>query len=174
MLRMQSPVENDGSQPWYVETVPSDCTSWQSARRWKFRLANGSWPSAETSNRHPELVFAHEDGIKGDPASSDYRHGDVHIQALDRVSLEGRTEVPRGPEGLVLRRGTAAGNAHAILTGGAKLYTPGDVDGSQLLVVTDTVTLTHRQHPSFDLQPGHYRVSAARQGTDGSWADVQD
>jgi hypothetical protein len=104
-----------------------------------------------------------------------YRHGDVTIQPIPPVNLTGRTEVLREPVGIVLRRGTAAGNAHVIADTGAKLYEPGDVEETRLLVVVEQpVRLIHAEHGAITLPPGSYRVSSTRQGEDDSWTDVQD
>jgi hypothetical protein len=102
-----------------------------------------------------------------------YRHGDLILQPIQDVDLKNRIEVLR-TTGLVLRHGTATGNAHVISDGGARLYEPGDVPGTRLLVVDESVQLEHPEHMAITLPPGSYRVSAARQGEDESWGDVQD
>jgi len=60
VLRMESPVVNDGTSPVYVEPVDPGLTSARAARRWQFRNLDGSWPSVEECNRDPELVFGWE------------------------------------------------------------------------------------------------------------------
>ena len=175
LLRMQSPVEHDGSQPRYAETIPSEIATWQAARAWKFPRPDGSWPIAAECNADPRLVFAYEDGIAVSGETTHYaRQGDVCIQVIEPISLEGRTEVPRAAEGLVLRRGTAAGNAHVIRENGARLYTPGDVKGSTLLIVDAAVALEHAQHFDVPFVPQWYRIMPARTGTDEAWAAVED
>lgn len=104
----------------------------------------------------------------------EYRHGDVYLQSISPVDLTDRKEVQRGAAGLVLRLGTAAGNSHLIADQGAKLYEPGDVDGTRVLVVDQAVSLTHAEHQTINLPPGTYRVAVARQGDDESWNDVED
>lgn len=41
LLRKQSPPLHDGSQPWYVEPVPSECRTALGARRWQVPLGDG-------------------------------------------------------------------------------------------------------------------------------------
>ncbi len=105
---------------------------------------------------------------------TEYRHGDLHLQAIDPIDMADRKEISRESTGLVLRRGTAAGNSHLIASVGAKLYEPGDVDGTRVLVVSHTVSLVHAEHKTIELPPGTYRVGVARQGDDESWSDVED
>ena len=61
LLRMQSPVLLDSTQPSYIEEVPPDVTSARAARFWQFRKSSGEWPTVKEANDHKrELTFTKE------------------------------------------------------------------------------------------------------------------
>ena len=60
MLKMESPLLNDGTQPVYIEPVHPGLLTAQAARRWQFMKEDGTWPDVESCNNKPELVFGWE------------------------------------------------------------------------------------------------------------------
>jgi hypothetical protein len=66
-IRKQSSILKDASQPYYLEPVPRECASAQSARKWQAMAAflaegdaRGGMELAHHCNKHPELTYAFE------------------------------------------------------------------------------------------------------------------
>lgn len=54
LLKMESPELNDGTKPYYIEPVPPEAQTCQSARRWQ---CDPNRPGIEECNKNPSLVF---------------------------------------------------------------------------------------------------------------------
>ena len=57
ILKMQSPVVEDGTQPWYVEPVDPHLKTAQAARKWQLPNAKGDWFDVDDCHKNPELKF---------------------------------------------------------------------------------------------------------------------
>jgi hypothetical protein len=60
ILKMQSPVVHDGSQPWYVEPVDPNLQTAQAARKWQIPHMDGGFPEVQDCNKKPDLSFQKE------------------------------------------------------------------------------------------------------------------
>ena len=89
---------------------------------------------------------------------TEYRHGDVHLQAIETRAIEGLTKLPA----VSLAEGTATGHSHRIDDPtAAEMYS--GPDGTKILVASRPVTISHEEHNAITLPPGSYRVSIKRQ-----------
>jgi hypothetical protein len=57
LLRKQSPVLQDGTQPWYCEPVPAECVTARGARRWQIPEPDGTVLTPEEAENAPDLVY---------------------------------------------------------------------------------------------------------------------
>ncbi|MEK6542825.1 MAG: DUF6745 domain-containing protein, partial [Elusimicrobiota bacterium] len=60
LLKMESPLLQDGSKPSYIEPVSPKLKSCRAARQWQFRKPNSEWPSEEECNREQNVNFTTE------------------------------------------------------------------------------------------------------------------
>ena len=60
MLKMESPVLKDGTQPVYIEPVDPGLLTAKAARRWQFMKNDCTWPTVVECNRNPDLEFSWE------------------------------------------------------------------------------------------------------------------
>lgn len=60
LLRKQSPILKDDTQPWYCEPVPSACKTAAGARRWQIPGPDGRILSPEDAERRSQFRYARE------------------------------------------------------------------------------------------------------------------
>jgi hypothetical protein len=149
-LRMLSPALKDKSQPIYMEPVAPGLKSAIAALRWQIRNIDGTWPTVDFCNAHPEIP------------EGTIRHGDVVLQKIEKMPTKGLKRIL----GASLAMGTSTGSRHVLTVpaNAVRYELPGDV--GSLLVVRKAVGLKHSDphgHNNIRFAVGHYRVSTKRQ-----------